>query len=107
MNDKLKVKCPTCETEFFYYQSEFRPFCKERCKMIDLGGWFQEKFTVKSNTPLNEEDINEIEKALIERQKNKWQNRCKAARKRIENHFDIQKMLVMYKEVWIEAENKF
>ena len=83
--------------------------CETPCVVTDVGdaayivgdtGW-----VVKPNSPKELADA--IEKALIERQKNKWQNRCKAARKRIENHFDIQKMLVMYKEVWIEAENKF
>ena len=46
MNKVLKVKCPQCATEFLYYESEFRPFCTERCKQIDLGHWFQESYVV-------------------------------------------------------------
>ena len=46
MNKILNVKCPQCETEFSYYESEFRPFCSERCKQIDLGHWFQESYVV-------------------------------------------------------------
>jgi endogenous inhibitor of DNA gyrase (YacG/DUF329 family) len=46
MNKNLKVKCPHCDTIFPYYESEFRPFCTERCKMIDLGHWFEESYRV-------------------------------------------------------------
>ncbi|RPJ77587.1 MAG: DNA gyrase inhibitor YacG [Alphaproteobacteria bacterium] len=46
MNKLLKVKCPQCDTIFPYYESEFRPFCCERCKMIDLGHWFEESYKV-------------------------------------------------------------
>lgn len=36
----LKVKCPTCGKEVEYSPSNpFRPFCSERCKLIDLGAW--------------------------------------------------------------------
>ncbi len=53
MSEKiLKVKCPSCQEEFKYYSSKFRPFCTERCKMIDMGHWFEESYTIqgKSNT---------------------------------------------------------
>ena len=43
---KLLVNCPQCKTQFNYYDSEFRPFCSERCKMIDLGHWFDESYSV-------------------------------------------------------------
>lgn len=49
MNKLLKVKCPQCDTVFFYYESEARPFCSDRCKMIDLGHWFKESYTVPDN----------------------------------------------------------
>ncbi|MGZ3786969.1 MAG: DNA gyrase inhibitor YacG [Bacteriovorax sp.] len=48
MNRILRVKCPQCDTIFSYYESEFRPFCSERCKMIDLGHWFEESYRVPS-----------------------------------------------------------
>ncbi len=46
MNKKLTVKCPQCNTPFTYYESEFRPFCSDRCQKIDLGHWFKESYTV-------------------------------------------------------------
>lgn len=49
---KLEVKCPTCKKKFEYYSSEQRPFCTEKCKMVDMGQWLTESYTIegKSNT---------------------------------------------------------
>lgn len=34
------VKCPTCDTQVEWSeQSQWKPFCSERCKLIDLGAW--------------------------------------------------------------------
>jgi hypothetical protein len=48
--NKLDINCPHCKKEFNYYDSSFRPFCTERCKMIDLGHWFDESYTVAGRT---------------------------------------------------------
>lgn len=42
----MKVKCPTCQKLVEYEGNEFRPFCSARCKMIDLGDWASEKYTI-------------------------------------------------------------
>jgi len=37
------VKCPTCGTAVQWSKEQrWRPFCSERCKLIDLGSWFDE-----------------------------------------------------------------
>lgn len=37
---QLTVECPTCQTKVKWNQdSVFRPFCSERCRLIDLGEW--------------------------------------------------------------------
>ena len=34
------VKCPTCEKAVAWIESsKYRPFCSERCRLIDLGEW--------------------------------------------------------------------
>lgn len=43
---KLEVTCPNCKKKFNFYDSQFRPFCSERCKLIDLGQWLTESYTV-------------------------------------------------------------
>ena len=36
----MKVKCPTCQAEMEYSkENPNRPFCSERCRLIDLGDW--------------------------------------------------------------------
>ena len=37
------VKCPTCHKEVEWSEkSKFRPFCSDRCRLIDLGEWASE-----------------------------------------------------------------
>jgi endogenous inhibitor of DNA gyrase (YacG/DUF329 family) len=41
------VKCPTCGRSIEWSdQSPFRPFCSERCRIIDLGAWLTEKHAI-------------------------------------------------------------
>ncbi|MEH0862041.1 MULTISPECIES: DNA gyrase inhibitor YacG [Halobacteriovorax] len=60
MTKKLNVKCPECSQEFNYYESEFRPFCSEKCKMVDLGMWLTENYTVASHEPLSDSDLEAV-----------------------------------------------
>ena len=32
----MRVKCPHCDREAEFEGNEFRPFCSERCKLLDL-----------------------------------------------------------------------
>lgn len=57
MNKLISVKCPQCSLEFNYYNSEYRPFCSDRCRMIDLGHWVTESYSVASSQPLSEDEI--------------------------------------------------
>jgi uncharacterized protein len=34
-----RVKCPTCQRDLDWASAPFRPFCSERCRLIDLGAW--------------------------------------------------------------------
>jgi len=41
------VACPTCGREIEWNETErWRPFCSERCQLIDLGAWFEEQRSV-------------------------------------------------------------
>ncbi|HRK56465.1 MAG TPA: DNA gyrase inhibitor YacG [Burkholderiaceae bacterium] len=41
------VQCPVCDQAVVWSaQSPWRPFCSERCKMIDLGDWAAEKHVI-------------------------------------------------------------
>lgn len=40
----MQVKCPTCQQSVVWDpKNRFRPFCCERCKLIDLGEWANEE----------------------------------------------------------------
>ena len=42
-----QVDCPTCQAKVAWTNSnKYRPFCSERCKLIDLGEWAREKHTI-------------------------------------------------------------
>lgn len=38
-----RVKCPTCHRDLDWDTAPFRPFCSERCRLIDLGAWLSEQ----------------------------------------------------------------
>jgi uncharacterized protein len=41
------VECPVCRAPVAWVQaSAWRPFCSERCKLIDLGDWAAERHVI-------------------------------------------------------------
>jgi len=40
------VICPTCGRELEWAGAPFRPFCSERCRLVDLGAWFSEQRSI-------------------------------------------------------------
>jgi endogenous inhibitor of DNA gyrase (YacG/DUF329 family) len=46
------VSCPRCGTQVAWTSaSKWKPFCSERCKLIDLGGWAAEEFRIEGEPP--------------------------------------------------------
>jgi endogenous inhibitor of DNA gyrase (YacG/DUF329 family) len=42
------VRCPHCSAETPYRRDNpYRPFCSERCKLMDLGAWANESYRVE------------------------------------------------------------
>lgn len=45
------VPCPTCGKPVTWVpESRWRPFCSERCRLIDLGEWFEEQHRIPGET---------------------------------------------------------
>jgi len=40
------MKCPTCGKTTSWDKNPFRPFCSERCKLVDLSRWVNEEYRV-------------------------------------------------------------
>jgi len=50
------VRCPTCDRVVEWSASSpWRPFCSERCKLIDLGAWASEQHAIPGDTAEAEE----------------------------------------------------
>lgn len=42
-----RVKCPACgQPSRWATDNAFRPFCSERCKLIDLGAWAADRYSI-------------------------------------------------------------
>jgi uncharacterized protein len=49
------MKCPICKKDVSP-ESDFYPFCSERCKIIDLGNWASEKYVIPAPIDPNESE---------------------------------------------------
>ena len=58
---EIRIKCPHCQKETVIGpENPSRPFCSERCKMIDLGTWASEGYRVPGEkAPQDDEDSEE------------------------------------------------
>ncbi|MBI5436336.1 MAG: DNA gyrase inhibitor YacG [Nitrosomonadales bacterium] len=56
-NKPVVVSCPQCGKEVVWNSdSRYRPFCSERCKLIDLGQWAAESYRIPQDEDSTEED---------------------------------------------------
>ncbi|HEY0563612.1 MAG TPA: DNA gyrase inhibitor YacG [Methylophilus sp.] len=54
---KRLVNCPTCGKPCeFSPNNLYRPFCSERCQMIDLGDWANEQHRIPDAAPPSLDD---------------------------------------------------
>ena len=43
----MEVRCPTCRRRIVWSQENpHRPFCSERCKLLDLDRWLREDYRI-------------------------------------------------------------
>jgi hypothetical protein len=54
------VSCPTCQRPVEWSEAfPFRPFCSDRCRLIDLGAWIAGKHVIPGeeiSSTANEDD---------------------------------------------------
>ncbi|MEW6981341.1 DNA gyrase inhibitor YacG [Colwelliaceae bacterium 6471] len=70
----LKVSCPTCNKDVIWQpENTFRPFCSERCKLIDLGDWAEENHKIsqpiQGATNVTEEMLDALEDEFLQHNK--------------------------------------
>lgn len=57
--------CPICKKEV--EDAKYKPFCCKRCADVDLGNWFNEKYTFQA-AEIDEQDLEELAKIEAEKQ---------------------------------------
>ncbi|MCZ2720474.1 DNA gyrase inhibitor YacG [Marinomonas sp. 15G1-11] len=41
------IACPTCKKQTLWSkENDFRPFCSDKCKLIDFGDWANESYSI-------------------------------------------------------------
>lgn len=61
MTKMNEYTCPTCHKTIQYTQENpHRPFCSDRCKLIDLGEWADESRKIPGAT-INPDNLNASE----------------------------------------------
>jgi uncharacterized protein len=45
----LTVKCPTCRKDVDWHATPARPFCCDRCRLIDLGRWADGEYRIEGD----------------------------------------------------------
>jgi len=58
------IICPTCKKESVWDDNPYRPFCSERCRLVDLGKWASEEYRIAGEKKVQSEksdDDNERE----------------------------------------------
>ncbi|MCG6657006.1 DNA gyrase inhibitor YacG [Halomonas campisalis] len=56
----LEVACPECRRKVEWREDNpHRPFCSERCKLLDLGAWAEESHRIAGEPAMDETSIDE------------------------------------------------
>jgi len=59
------VNCPQCgKPARWDPTNRFRPFCSERCRLIDLGAWANENYRIPVSDPVEDIDTEEPDPPL-------------------------------------------
>jgi endogenous inhibitor of DNA gyrase (YacG/DUF329 family) len=58
------MKCPICRKDVSWEGNPNRPFCSERCRLIDLGNWANGQYSLpaeETNTEENNKEEQNVE----------------------------------------------
>lgn len=70
---KLLIKCPHCGQQTEYDENNsYRPFCSERCQLIDLGKWADEAYRVPGDPVVVPTDSEPNEESRPPHEHGKW-----------------------------------
>ncbi len=50
------MQCPACHQPLSIQGNAYRPFCSERCRLVDLNAWLTEQYRVPVDDGMVEQD---------------------------------------------------
>ena len=57
----LEVACPQCRKKVVWSEKNaYRPFCSERCRLLDLGAWADGSHRIAGGPAMDETEIDEM-----------------------------------------------
>ena len=57
----MKIKCPICKNMTTWEENPNRPFCSERCRLIDLGAWASDEYKIPGKKEEEEDEKTETQ----------------------------------------------
>jgi len=57
------ITCPLCKKTTTWEENPWKPFCSERCKLIDLGKWASEEYRIEGEEKEGGKEEEESKKA--------------------------------------------
>lgn len=49
------MKCPICREQTTWQDNPYRPFCSERCRLLDLGKWADGEYRISGGPRAQDE----------------------------------------------------
>jgi endogenous inhibitor of DNA gyrase (YacG/DUF329 family) len=53
------MRCPICKRETPRKGNPYRPFCSERCKLLDLDNWLEGRYRIPDASGVTDDDREE------------------------------------------------
>ena len=57
------ITCPLCKKTTTWEENPWKPFCSERCKLIDLGKWASDEYRIEGEKKEEGKEEEESKKA--------------------------------------------
>ncbi len=58
MRKLRRVRCPQCRRLTDWHDNPWRPFCSERCRLIDLGAWAEGRYGIPGESLSEQQENN-------------------------------------------------
>jgi hypothetical protein len=55
----MRIICPTCGEKTTWEENPWRPFCSDRCKLVDLGRWASGDYKIPVEETGTDDEVKE------------------------------------------------